>query len=122
MKVVEEVESGLISIVGAQKLYGIPGNATISEWIQKYGINQKIERTVYVMSSDEERELIRLRKENRRLEKALEDKEIKVLALESLVELIEEEYHVDVKKNFGSKVLEELRKKLLPSTSGPAAE
>lgn len=122
MKVVEEVENGLISVCGAQKLYRIAGNGTIGEWIKKYGINEKINRTVYIMTHEEEIELMLLRKENKRLQKALDDKEIKVIALETLIELAEETYGKDLKKNFGSQVLEELRKQLLPSASTPDSE
>lgn len=115
MKVVEEVENGLISAVEARKLYGIAGKSTIAEWVERYGMNKRLERTVYVMTHDEEVELIRLRKENRRLQQALDDSQIKTIALESLIEVAEEKYHLDLKKKYGSKVLAELKKKLMPS-------
>lgn len=114
MKVVEEVENGLISIEAARKLYRIPGNATISDWVKKYGMNERIGRTVNIMTKDEELELIRLRKEVKRLERALDDSQLRAIAWESLVEVADEEYHLDLKKNFGPKVLEELRRKLVP--------
>lgn len=119
MKVVEEVENGLISAEAARKLYRIPGKATIAEWVRKYGINERINRTVYIMTRDEEMELFKLRKEVKRLEKALDDSQVKSLALESLIEIAEERYGMDLKKNFGSKVLEELRKRHLPSALDP---
>jgi transposase len=115
MKVVEEVENGLISAHEARKLYNIGGKETIAQWVERYGMNKRLEKVVYVMTHDEELELIRLRKENRRLQRALDDSQIKSIALESLIEVAEEKYHVDIKKNFGSQVLEELKKKLMPS-------
>lgn len=114
MKVVEEVENGLISIEAARKLYRISGNGTISEWVKKYGMNERIGRTVNIMTKDEELELIRLRKEVKRLERALDDSQLRAIAWESLIEVADEEYHLDLKKNFGPKVLEELRRKLVP--------
>ena len=75
MKVVEEVENGLITTVDARKLYGIRGKGTITDWVQRYGMNKRLERTVYVMTHDEEIELIRLRKENKRLQQALDDRQ-----------------------------------------------
>ncbi len=115
MRVVEEVENGLITAADARKLYNVGGKGTIAEWVERYGMNKKLERTVYVMTHEEDIELIRLRKENRRLQQALDDSQIKTIALESLIEVAEEKYHLDLKKNFGSKVLEELKKKLMPS-------
>jgi len=117
MKVVEEVENGLISARGAQKLYGIVGNGTIANWVERYGMNKRLERTVYIMTHDEENELIRLRKENKRLQQALDDSQLKSIALESMIDVAEETYHVEIKKNLSSKVLEELRKKLMPSVT-----
>jgi len=122
MKVVEEVENGLITGYEARKLYGIPGKATIGEWIQKYGINERINRTVYVMTHEEELEVIRLRKEVRQLKRSLGDSQVRSLALESLIELAEEKYHLEIKKNFGTQVLEELRKKLNPADSNQGSE
>jgi transposase len=114
MRVVEEVENGLISANEARKLYGIAGKSTIGDWVERYGMNKRLERTVYVMTHDEELELIRLRKENRRLQRALDDSQLKSIALESIIEVAEEKYHIDLKKKYGSKVLEELKKKLMP--------
>jgi transposase-like protein len=122
MQVVEEVENGLLSIAEAVKLYAIPGKATVWEWVRQYGINTKLNKAVYVMSGTEEKELLRLRKENRRLQKALDDSQIKMLALESLLEVAEERYHLDLKKKYGEQVLSALRKKLQLSDSGVEPE
>lgn len=112
MRVVEEVENGLISAEGARKLYNIPGHNTVAEWISKYGINHRINKAVYIMTKDEELELVRLRKEVKRLEKALDDSHLANLTLETLIELADEKYGFDLKKNCGSKLLDELRKKV----------
>jgi transposase-like protein len=112
MRVVNEVENGFLTINEACKLYKIGGNGTIQQWIKKYGINERLERRVHIMTNEEELELIRLRKENKRLQRSLEDSQISNMALESLLELAEEKYGINLKKNFGSKVLEELKKKL----------
>jgi transposase-like protein len=122
MRVVEEVENGLISTADARRLYGIGGRETIQEWVKRYGLNERINKVVYTMTRDEEIELIRLRKENKRLIKALDDSQLKSLALESLIEVAEEKYNLGLKKNFGSKVLEELKKKLMPCSSEEDSE
>lgn len=122
MQVVEEVENGLITAEGARKLYNIPGKATIAEWVEKYGINQRINKAVYIMTHEEEIELLRLRKENKRLQKALDDSHLKNIALESLIEVASETYGEDLKKNFGSQLLEELKRKLMTPASGRDSE
>jgi transposase-like protein len=122
MQVADEVENGLLSIAEAVKLYAIPGKATVWEWVKQYGINAKLNKAVYVMSGNEEKELLRLRKENRRLQKALDDSQIKMLALESLIEVAEERFHLDLKKKYGEQVLAELRKKLSRLDTGGDSE
>lgn len=122
MQVVEEVENGLITVEGARKLYNIPGKGTIAEWVEKYGINQRINKAVYVMTKTEELELIRLKKEVKRLQTALDDSQLRNLALETLVELAEEKYGLDLKKNYGAKLLEELKRKLKVQDSDPNSE
>ena len=115
MQVVAEVENGLISANGARKLYNIQGKDTIASWVEKYGINSKINKVVYVMTQDEELELVRLRKETKRLQRALDDSHLQVLAWESFVEIVEEDLQVDLKKKFGSQLAEKLREKLTQS-------
>lgn len=122
MRVVEEVENGMISVEGARKLYSIPGKGTIYEWVQQYGINKRINKAVYIMTNDEQRELIRLRKENARLLQALDDSHIKNLALETLIEVADETYGTDLKKNFGSQLQQELKKKLKTSNLDVGSE
>jgi transposase-like protein len=122
MQVVEEVENGLISAEAARKLYKIPGKGTIAEWVDKYGMNQRINKVVHVMTHEEEIELLRLRKENQRLQRALDDSHLRNLALETLIEMADEKYGLSLKKNCGSKLLDELKKKLELSSSGRDSE
>jgi transposase len=122
MRIVEEVENGLLSTNEARKLYGIAGKSTIADWVERYGMNKRLERTVYVMTHDEEIELIRLRKENQRLQRALDDSQLKSIALESMIEVAEEKFHIEIKKKLGSQVLEELKKKLMPSDTKPGSK
>lgn len=115
MQVVEEVENGLISAEGARKLYGISGKDSIPSWMEKYGINNRINKAVYVMTQKEELEIVVLRKENKRLKKALDDSHVQVLAWESLVEIAEEELQVNLKKKFGLQLAKKLKEKLTQS-------
>ncbi|MCK9611264.1 MAG: transposase [Candidatus Cloacimonas sp.] len=115
MQVVEEVENGLISAEGARKLYGISGKDSIPSWMEKYGINNRINKAVYVMTQKEELEIVVLRKENKRLKKALDDSHVQELVWESLVEIAEEELQVNLKKKFGLQLAKKLKEKLTQS-------
>ena len=117
MKIVDEVENGYLTIREAQKLYKIPSTGTIRGWIKKYGMSQKIDKVVHIMTRDEKTDLIRLRKENRRLQRALDDSYLKELALETLIEVSGNQMGVDLKKKLGSIVQEKLKKEPLNADS-----
>jgi transposase-like protein len=103
-KVVSEIESGkLDSVYEAQRLYDIRGNRTIYDWVRKLGKNELIGKVVRVEMKDEKDKIKALEQEKRQLEKALVQAHIKVVALESLIEVAEEHYGVDFKKNFTAK-------------------
>ena len=52
---------------------------------------------------DEKDRIKALTKRERDLEKALADAHLKIIAMESLIESVEDHFHIDVKKNFGEK-------------------
>ena len=107
-KVVGEVESGKLTIREAHRLYDIGGSQTIQQWIRKFGKNHLLTKVVRVEMRDEKDKLKELEKEKRALESALAQSQLRVISLESLIESVEEHYAIDVKKNFGSKVLKEI--------------
>ena len=104
-KVVNEIESGKLSISGAQKLYSIGGSLTIQKWIKKLGKLHLLNKIVRVELKDEISKLKELEKRNRELESALADAHIKIVTYETLIEVAEEELGVDIKKNSKSEQL-----------------
>ncbi len=73
-KVVKEIEDGVLTISQARTIYNIGGSSTLKRWINEYGINDRIGRTVHVMSKTEETENILLKREVKMLKQALEQK------------------------------------------------
>ncbi len=101
--VVSEVESGRLSLTKARQRYGIGGAVTISQWIRKFGKNHLLPKVVRV-ETPKERDRVRTQtKRIRELESALADAHIKIMAYESLIEVAEQEYKLDLKKNCGTK-------------------
>jgi transposase-like protein len=101
MHVVEELEKGS-SYSYLQKKYDIRGAETIQKWVKSFGKNQLLNKTVRIETMDEKNRLKQLEAENRKLKLALADSIIANKMLESLVEVANEEYKTDLKKNFGS--------------------
>lgn len=111
-KVVREIERGKIrSAHEAQRIYDIKGNGTIAKWIRKLGKNELIGKVVRVEMKNETDKLKELKKKVKVLESALANERIKTIALESLMEVAEERYGVDLKKNSSAKGLKEAKRK-----------
>ena len=74
LQVLRELETGKFSnMAEAQRVYGIRGSVTISNWIRRYRKSNLERKVVRVQTRDERDELKRLIKENRRLKEALAD-------------------------------------------------
>ena len=103
-KVVSEIESGKLTIAEARRLYDIRGNSSIQKWLKDLGKNHLLNRVVRVEMKDEKDRLRELEREKQRLESALAQTQLKNMYLEALIECIEEQYNIDVKKKFGDKL------------------
>ena len=104
LQVVREMEKDGLSQATIQRKYDIPSNNTIRNWLKKYGKQHLYAKVVRGEKIDERNRIKRLEQEKRELEKALAQTQIKLLAMESLVEVANEHYHTDLKKNFGPKL------------------
>jgi transposase len=109
-QVITEIESGRMRPAQAEKVYDV-SIQSIYNWMREFGKDHLLRRTIRVETPNERQRIVELEEKNRQLESALAQTQIKVIALEALVEVAQEHYKTDFKKNFGSK----------PSTgSGPA--
>jgi len=111
LKVVEEIESGKLTISGAMKLYDISGEGTIQKWIRKFGKLYLLNKVVRIEMKDEVSKIKQLEREKKELESALAQAHLKILAYESLVEVAEKNLGVELKKNLGQKRFDMQKKK-----------
>jgi transposase-like protein len=107
-KVVQEVSNGS-SISEVCRRYDIKGGGTVQYWIKKYGRTELLSKVIRVSMRNEEDKVKSLELENRRLKIALADATLAKDVLETLVEVVNEHYQTDVKKNFGQKLFTDVR-------------
>ena len=112
LKVISEIEYGKYSIEQARKIYDIKGSSTIHCWIKKYGKNHLLSNIIRVQMKDEKDKIKELRNQIKVLQRALSKTQVDNLCWQSLVEVIDEKYSIDSKKNFGSKLPPELQEVL----------
>jgi transposase-like protein len=106
-KVVREIEEEGLTYMQARRRYGIKGGTTIQKWLLKFGKNHLLNKIVRVeMKGEKDREK-ELEAEIKKLKIALADATLAKDALETLIEIVNEHYHTDVKKNLGQPLSKE---------------
>jgi len=103
-KVIKEIESGVLSIAEASKIYEI-SMVSLYKWIKDFGKDHLIGKVVMVQKRDEVDKIKQLEAEKRQLEAALAKSNLDKFCLECLIEAAEEAYGVSFKKNFGTQAL-----------------
>ena len=105
MQVVDEVERGEISVTAAQRKYGIQGNATVINWLRKYGTFDWENQTPSNMPKTQEQKILELEqkvklleKQKAFLEKQVETADKKAIIFDMMISLAEKEYNIPIRK------------------------
>lgn len=106
LSVVQEYETSRLSLESIQRKYGIQGSQTVKRWIQKYGNFDVSNKSHIPMEKSKEQQLLELEqkvklleRKNARLEKELELKDMKAEFFDTMIDIAEKEYHIDIRKN-----------------------
>lgn len=110
-KVVKEIEEEGLGIQTAARRYGIQGGSTIQKWIKRFGKNYLLNKIVRVEVKGEKDRVKELEAEIKKLKIALADATMEKHALETLIDIVNENYQTDVKKNLGQQLSKEVTKK-----------
>lgn len=110
LHVIEDMEKNALSNAEIVKKYGLNSAGLLHLWLKRYGKYHLIQRIVRIEMPEEKSpyDIIKeLKKEKQELESALAQSHIKNLALESMIEVAEEEFQIEIKKKLGTKELKE---------------
>lgn len=103
-KVVREIEEEGLSIISARRRYGIKGGYTIQSWLEKFGKNHLLNKIVRIEMKEEKDRIKELESEVKRLKEALADSVLAKDILQTVIQIADDHYGSDLKKNFGSKL------------------
>ena len=105
-KVVLEVMSGELSKEGARRVYDIRGKSAVSDWISRFGGDfQWLQNPVIslpAMAKDSET-VEQLKAKIKELQEKLELQKHKAGLFETLIEVAEEHFKIDIRKKSGAK-------------------
>ena len=106
LQVVQEIERGELSTVGAVKKYGIQARSTIVTWLRKHGKFDWENQTPLHMPKTPEQKIMELEAQVKLLgkQKALLERQAfvadkKVILFDMMIDLAEKEYKIDIRKN-----------------------
>ena len=106
LQIVQEIEHGQISITQVKKDYGIQSRSTIVQWLRKFGNFDWENQTPSNMAKSPEQKIMELEAQVKLLEKqkALLEREAyvadkKVIIFDMMINIAEEEYQIDIRKN-----------------------
>ena len=103
-KVLQEIETGTLTPAESVRKNGIGHCATINYWMKKYRpqLLRKVVRIEMPNERKKQDEIKKLKAEKQQLESALAQSQVKLIVMETLVEVASRELNVDLKKTFGS--------------------
>lgn len=112
LKVVQQIESGKLTISEASRLYEIKGTNTIYTWLRKYGKNELIRKVVRIETMDEKSIIKQKEQRIRELESALASLALHNLCLQNYADVVNENISEEEKKTSLSKLSPEQRRVL----------
>lgn len=89
-KVVSEIEGGELTVTQAKRRYDLGKGSTVYDWLKRYGKHYQKAKVVRVEKPGEVDRVKQLESEKQELESALAAAHLKILRLESTVEVLEE--------------------------------
>lgn len=101
---VRKLELGLVKVSELCKLYEVSA-PSVYKWINTYGTQKQPERLVMQTSSDEQA-LLELKSRLAELERLIGQKQIEIEFYKKMVDLAEDHYGIDIKKNFSTPPLD----------------
>jgi transposase-like protein len=100
-QVVREIELGLTYQEAVLK-YDLSGRSLITHWRKEYS-SELASIIPKPMTPQEEKELSELKKRNEELVRSLKEASLRILGLETLIDVAEEELKIEIRKKPGSK-------------------
>ena len=103
LTVAHEVLDGLICKDEARRKYGIKGKSAVLNWIRKFDQSKSDSMKSKVAIKQTVKSLEDLEAENRRLREELEMEQLRVRALNVMIDIAEDQLNIPIRKKSGAK-------------------
>lgn len=113
LKVIEEVLGGKISKAEANRLYGIRSNSAILEWMRQFSGEEGYDKRGKVLKKNESAVSNQHQSEQSKrileLEELLRIERLKVTLSNTMIDIAEEEFGINIRKKSGAKQSKKLK-------------
>ena len=100
--IVSAIEQGRMSIEEAHVAYKIKNSKTIREWLHQYK-SEKVEICIETQMPMSKKKKEEITSQTAALQKALQEAELKIKALNTLIDVAEEQLKIDIRKKSGAR-------------------
>ena len=101
-KICEELLTGRVTVNELRVKYQIPGNGTVYRWLRQYQQDQTELLSSFPMAQPLE-QLDNGNLSNKELQRELELSKAKVATLETMIDIAEEQFNIEIRKKSGTK-------------------
>ena len=108
LEVISLVESGQCAYKEAQRRFGIQGKSTVLVWLRKHGT---LDWKIPIAMNTPESTIKELEAKLQKLEKKLKEERLKREISETIIEVVEEQFGIAIRKKYSPKQLKDLSKK-----------
>lgn len=108
LQVIAMVELGQCTYKEAQDRFGIQGKSTVLVWLRKYGT---LDWKIPIAMNTPESKIKELESKLQKLEKELKEERLKREMSETILEVVEEQLGIVIRKKYSPKQLKDLSKK-----------
>jgi len=105
LSVIREYEENDVSLESLQRKYGIQGSHTLKRWLDKFGTFDQLNKCSRAVKKTKDQKLLALEqkvklleRKNARLEKELENKDMKSEFFDLMIDIAEKEFKIDIRK------------------------
>jgi transposase len=100
--IVSAIEQGRMSLKEAQVSYKIKSSRIIREWLRQYK-SEKVEICIEKQVPMSKKKKVPVTSQTAALQKALQEAELKIKALNTLIDVAEEQLKIDIRKKSGAR-------------------
>jgi len=100
--IVSAIEQGRMGLKEAQVAYKIKSSKTIREWLRQYK-SEKVEICIEKQVPMSKKKKVPAASQTAALQKALQEAELKIKALNTLIDVAEEQLKIDIRKKSGAR-------------------